>query len=139
MRLRRRRQAVDTGIYEDPVDGQYRFFGQAEKYAVGCLILYWREGTERSFVKAVTQLGSSRRVGDKFFGMAIQVGAEPITLTQLGMSAGDLDQFMDGFNRGELILPDRSTGSRSNRCRFGGTGYEPGSSGRSWVQVCEIG
>ena len=96
--------AVDTGIYEDPVDGQYRFFGTSGEICGWLNFKYRSEGREESFVKAVTQLGSSRGVGDKFFGMAIQVGAEPVTITQLGMLAGDLDQFMDGFNRGTYLL-----------------------------------
>ena len=96
--------AVDTGVYEDPVDRQFRFFGASGEIYGWLNFKYRSEGREESFVKAVTQVGSSRRVGDKFFGMAIQVGAEPITITQLGMLAGDLDQFMNGFNRGTYLL-----------------------------------
>jgi hypothetical protein len=95
---------ADTGIYEDPVDGQPRFYGVRGTGFGPLNFRYLNDGKEKSFVKEVVKLGGERRAGEKFFGMAVQVGLEPIVITQLGMIAGDFDQFENGFSRGTYRL-----------------------------------
>jgi hypothetical protein len=91
---------VDSSIYEDPVDAQPRFYGVRGEMSGPLNFKYLSGGGETSFIKSVTKLGGVRGVGQKFFGMALQVGAEPVTVTQVGMIAGDLEQFENGLNRG---------------------------------------
>ena len=87
---------IDTGIYQDPVDGAVRFYGvPGEEF--GPLNLKYQTGsTEESLVTKIVGLGGERKVRDDFFGMAVQV-EEPTTITQLG-------QFDPGKNRGVYTL-----------------------------------
>lgn len=87
---------LETGIYEDPVDGDFRFYGVPgqgfgplnEKYQLG--------GADESLVTQVVKVGAQRRVADQFFGMAIQLD-KPMVVTQLG-------QFDPGNNHGTYTL-----------------------------------
>jgi hypothetical protein len=86
----------ETGIYQDPVDGAYRFYGVPGE-SFGPLNLKYRAGSaEESLVTKVVKLGAERRVGDRFFGMAISLD-HPITVTEAG-------QYDPGNNRGNYAL-----------------------------------
>jgi hypothetical protein len=88
--------SLETGIYEDPVDGDFRFYGVPGQ-GFGPLNLKYqlREG-EESFVTQVVKLGAQRQAADQFFGMAIQLD-NPMIVTQLG-------QFDPGNNHGIYTL-----------------------------------
>ena len=78
---------ADTAIYEDRVDHEYRFYGVPGE-AFGPLNLqYASEGGPKSYVTSIAKLGHRQAVKDKFFGMAIQLGSEPLTITHLGQYA----------------------------------------------------
>ena len=95
---------VDSSIYEDPVDAQPRFYGVRGEMFGPLNFKYSSGDGETSFMESVTKLGGARGVGEKFFGMAMQVRKEPVIVTQVGMIAGDLDQFENGFNHGTYRL-----------------------------------
>ncbi|MGC2271175.1 MAG: hypothetical protein WA539_04280 [Candidatus Sulfotelmatobacter sp.] len=87
---------IETGIYEDPVDGTFRYYGVPGQ-EFGPLNVKYRSGAgDESLVTKIAKLGTDRPVADRFFGMAIQLN-EPLTVTQLG-------QFDPGNNRGTYGL-----------------------------------
>jgi hypothetical protein len=78
---------LDTGIYEDLVDHEYRYYGVPGEAYGPLNFKYASEGGPKSFVTFVEKLGRRQTVKDKFFGMAIQGGEEPLTITHLGQYA----------------------------------------------------
>ena len=89
----------DTGIYADPYDGGYRYYGvPGDMY--GPLNFRYRtpkaEG-EESWVTHLGKRGADRNVETQFFGMAFQTGHEAIEISALG-------QFDPGDNRGTYSL-----------------------------------
>lgn len=87
---------LETGIYEDPVDGAFRFYGVPGQGFGPLNVKYKLGGGEESLATKIVKLGAERRVADHFFGMALQLD-EPMTITQLG-------QFDPGNNRGTYAL-----------------------------------
>ena len=87
---------VDTGIYQDPIDGAYRFYGVPGQEFGPLNVKYQSGAGEDSLVTKVEKLGAERKVEDRFFGMALQLD-KPVTITQLG-------QFDPGNNRGTYSL-----------------------------------
>ena len=88
--------SIETGIYEDPVDGEFRFYGTPGQGFGPLNLKYQSGGGDESLVTKIVKLGAERRVASQFFGMAIQLD-EPATITQLG-------QFDPGNNRGTYTL-----------------------------------
>jgi hypothetical protein len=88
--------SLETGIYEDPVDGAFRYYGVPGQGFGPLNVRYQHGAHDESLVTKVVKLGADRRVADKFFGMAIQPD-ESMTVTQLG-------QFDPGKNRGVYTL-----------------------------------
>ena len=78
---------ADTGIYEDLVDHEYRFYGVPGEVYGPLNFKYSVNGETKSYVTSIEKVGGRRKVEGKFFGMAIQVGSEPITITHLGQYA----------------------------------------------------
>ncbi len=76
---------VATGIYEDPADGAYRYYGVPGQEFGPLNVKYQSAGSEQSLVTEVVKLGATRRSTENFFGMALQV-PEPMTVTQLGQA-----------------------------------------------------
>lgn len=88
--------SLETGIYEDPVDGGFRFYGVPGQ-GFGPLNVKYQSGTvDESLVTKIVKLGADRQVGDRSFGMALQLD-HPMTVTQLG-------QFDPGNNHGTYTL-----------------------------------
>ena len=89
----------DTGIYADPYDGGYRYYGvPGETYGpLNFLYRTTKSEKEESYVTRIEHQGADGRVGTEFFGMAFQAGAEPIEISALG-------QFDPGGNRGAYSL-----------------------------------
>jgi hypothetical protein len=78
---------ADTGIYEDLVDHEYRYYG-VPGHAYGPLnFKYATAGEQKSYITSIEKLGVQKPVKERFFGMAIQTGSEPITITHLGQYA----------------------------------------------------
>ncbi len=88
--------SLETGIYEDPVDGAPRFYGVPGQEFGPLDVKYQKGTTDESLVTNVVKRGAERRAQDHFFGMAIQVD-EPMTITQLG-------QFDTGHSQGTYTL-----------------------------------
>lgn len=88
--------SLETGVYEDPADGDFRYYG-VRGQAFGPLNVRYQHGAhDESLVTKIVKLGAARRVDNKLFGMAIQLD-EPMTVTQLG-------QFDPGNNRGVYAI-----------------------------------
>jgi len=88
--------SLETGIYEDPVDGASRYYGVPGQGFGPLNVKYQFRGGDESLVTGIVKLGAERKVSDQFFGMAIQLD-EPMMITQLG-------QFDPGNNRGTYTL-----------------------------------
>ena len=88
--------SLETGIYEDPVDGAFRFYGVHGQGFGPLNVRYQLGAADESLVTKIVKLGVERRVADQFFGIAIQLD-KPMTVTQLG-------QFDPGNNRGTYTL-----------------------------------
>jgi len=88
--------SLETGVYEDPVDGAVRFYGVPGQGFGPLNVRYQKSGRDQTLITKIVKLGAERRVADQFFGMAIQLD-EPMTVTQLG-------QFDPGKNRGTYTL-----------------------------------
>jgi len=87
----------DTGIYADPIDNDYRYYGvPGEIYGPVNFRYQGRKG-EESYVTHVAKHGVSNQVDTRFFGMAFQIGESPITISELG-------QYDPGGNRGVYSL-----------------------------------
>ncbi len=87
---------LDTGIYEDPFDGGYGFYGVPGEVFGPLNVKYEAQSSEQSFVTKIDKVGAERQASDRFFGMAIQVD-QPMTITELG-------QFDPGANAGTYTL-----------------------------------
>jgi hypothetical protein len=87
---------LETGIYEDPIDGAFRFYGVPGQ-GFGPLNVKYHIGTgDEPLVTEIVKLGAERRVSGQFFGMAIQLD-HPVIVTELG-------QFDAANNRGTYTL-----------------------------------
>ena len=75
---------ADTGIYEDLVDHEYRYYGVPGEAYGPLNFKYATAGEQKSYITSVEKLGGQKPVKERFFGMAIQTGSEPITITHLG-------------------------------------------------------
>jgi hypothetical protein len=80
---------VDGGIYEDLVDHEYRYYGVPGEAYGPLNFKYVTAGEQKSYLTSVEKLGGQKPVKEKFFGMAIQPGMEPIMITHLGEYAQD--------------------------------------------------
>ena len=89
--------AIDTGIYQDPTDGGIRYYGVTGEAFGPMNFKYEAAGGELSFVTAINKAGGRRKVNERSFGMAIQSGQAPVTITKIG-------QFQDGKNIGRYKL-----------------------------------
>jgi hypothetical protein len=76
---------IDTGIYEDPIDGEYRYYGATGEVYGPINFKFQRAGTEASYVKEIVKRGAVEPVSNRLFGMAIQPSSEPLVITQLGL------------------------------------------------------
>lgn len=78
---------ADTGVYEDLVDHQYRYYGVPGEIYGPLNFKYANGEGVASYITSIWKLGSQQKVNDRFFGMAIQMGGRPITITHLGQYA----------------------------------------------------
>jgi hypothetical protein len=88
--------SIETGIYEDPVDGAYRYYGVPAEGFGPLNVKYQVGSANESLVTTIVKLGAERPVADRFFGMALQLD-KPMTVTELG-------QFDPGNNHGTYTL-----------------------------------
>lgn len=88
--------SLETGIYEDPLDGAFRYYGVPGQGFGPLNVKYQLGGHDESLVTKIAKLGADLRVTDRFFGMALQLDA-PMTVAQLG-------QFDPGNNHGTYTL-----------------------------------
>ena len=62
--------SLETGIYEDPVDGAFRFYGVPGQGFGPLNVKYQLGEGDESLVTKIVKLGAERRVANQFFGMA---------------------------------------------------------------------
>jgi hypothetical protein len=87
----------DTGIYSDPIDQEFRYYGVPGECYGPLNFRYATHEGEQSYVTRIVKPGVSNPVGTQFFGMAFQAGGEALTVTELG-------QFDPGNNRGVYLI-----------------------------------
>jgi hypothetical protein len=88
--------SLETGIYEDPADGAFRFYGVPGQEFGPLNVKYQARIGEESLVTNVVKVGAERQMAGSFLGMALQLD-KPMTITQLG-------QFDPGNNHGTYTL-----------------------------------
>ena len=93
--------SLNTGIYEDPVDGAFRYYGVPGQEFGPLNVKYQKVGNEagvsdESLVTKIARFGADELVADRYFGMELELD-RPMTVTQLG-------QFDPGNNRGTYTL-----------------------------------
>jgi hypothetical protein len=88
--------SLESGIYEDPVDGAFRYYGVPGEGFGPLNVKYQLNSGDVSLVTKIGKFGAERRVANNFFGMALQLD-QPLTITQLG-------QIDPGNNRGTYTL-----------------------------------
>jgi hypothetical protein len=88
--------SLDSGIYEDPVDGAYRYYGVPGEVFGPLNVKYQSPTGEKSFVTEIAKIGAERRATSHSFGMAMQI-SRPMTVTELG-------QYDPGGNAGAYTL-----------------------------------
>ncbi len=87
---------LETGVYQDPVDGMARYYGVPGQAFGPLNIKYQVDGADKSLVTKVVKRGAEQRVQDRFFGMSLQ-NDKPMMVTAIG-------QFDPGTNRGTYSL-----------------------------------
>ena len=87
---------LETGIYEDPVDGAFRYYGVPGQGFGPLNVAYQSSAGDESLVTKIVKIGAERRMTSRFFGMELQLD-KPMTVTQLG-------QFDPGNNQGTYTL-----------------------------------
>ena len=88
--------SIESGVYEDPVDGLPRYYGVDNQQFGPLNLKYQVTDGDWPLVSKIERHGVRRVVTKKFFGMALQVSS-PMTITALG-------QFDPGNNRGRYRL-----------------------------------
>jgi hypothetical protein len=88
--------SLETGIYEDPVDGAFRFYGVPGQGFGPLNVKYQLGAGDESLVTKIVKIGAERRVANQFFGLELRLD-EPMTVTELG-------QFDPGNNHGTYTL-----------------------------------
>jgi hypothetical protein len=88
--------SIETGIYEDPVDGAFRYYGVPAEGFGPLNVKYQAGSSNESLITKIVRQGAERRMTDRFFGVALQLD-KPMTVTELG-------QFDPGNNHGTYTL-----------------------------------
>jgi hypothetical protein len=74
----------DTGIYADPIDNEYRYYGVPGETYGPLNFRYLGHKGEESYVTQIGKHGAVRPVSSDYFGMAFQIGDEPLIISELG-------------------------------------------------------
>ena len=74
----------DTGIYADPIDNEYRYYGVPGEVYGPLNFRYLGHSREESYVTQIGKHGTVRPVNSDYFGMAFQIGEGPLTISELG-------------------------------------------------------
>lgn len=95
----------DTGIYADPIDNEYRYYGVPGETYGPVNFRYQGQSGERAFVTEIGQHGTLRKVDTEFFGLAFQLGDEPLIISELGQyDPGGRNGFSENSNQGTYSL-----------------------------------
>jgi hypothetical protein len=77
--------AIETGVYQDQIDGEYRFYGSGDEVFGPVNFKYQAAAGEASFATGFAKSGLIRPATERFFGMAIRPAKEPLVITELGL------------------------------------------------------
>jgi hypothetical protein len=95
----------DTGIYADPIDNEYRYYGVPGETYGPVNFRYQGQHGEQSFVTEMGKHSALRKVDRNFFGLAFQVGEEPLIISELGQcDPGGRNGFSKNSNQGTYSL-----------------------------------
>ncbi len=92
----------DTGIYADPIDDEYRYYGVPGEVYGPLNFRYQGRAGEESYITQIGKHGNVRDVSSAYFGMSFQVGEQPIVITELGQY--DADGFSGNHGVYSLML-----------------------------------
>jgi hypothetical protein len=87
---------IETGIYEDPIDGAHRYFGSGNEVYGPLNFKYQAATGETSFATGIAKAGMVRPATNRFFGMAIQPAGEPLVITELGLISRIRHEYVQG-------------------------------------------
>lgn len=76
--------AADAGIYADPIDNDQRYYGVPGEVYGPLNFRYRSASSEGTYITQIVKHGALKEVKSGFFGMAFQMGKEPITISELG-------------------------------------------------------
>ncbi len=89
---------IETGIYQDPIDGEYRYYGSGAEVFGPVNFKYRTASGEESYAAGIAKTGIVRPATDRFFGMAIQPAKEPLVVTELGLIGRTRNEWAGGAN-----------------------------------------
>jgi hypothetical protein len=89
---------IETGIYQDPIDGEYRYYGFGNEVYGPVNFRYQDAAGTASFATGITKAGAVRPATDRFFGVAIQPATAPLVITELGLIGRTRDEWEGGAN-----------------------------------------
>jgi hypothetical protein len=76
--------SLDTGIYADPIDHDYRYYGVPGEVFGPLSFRYQTPQGNHPFVTQIAKRGVARHMNQRFFGISFQTGAEPLDILELG-------------------------------------------------------
>jgi hypothetical protein len=76
---------MESGIYQDPTDGEYRYYGNGNEVFGPVNFKYQTTTGEASYATGIAKTGQVKPATDRFFGLAIQPAKEPLVITGLGL------------------------------------------------------
>jgi len=75
---------ADTGIYTDPIDHEYRYYGVPGEMYGPLNFRYKSASGDSAYVTQIVKHGVRREMIAAAFGIAFQMGDEPLTISELG-------------------------------------------------------
>jgi hypothetical protein len=96
---------IETGIYQDPIDGEYRYYGSGNEVYGPVNFKYQTATGEASYATGIAKPGAVQPATERFFGMAIQPTKEPLVITELGLIGRTRNEWEKGAdNTGKYRL-----------------------------------
>lgn len=87
---------IETGIYQDPIDGAPRYYGSGNEVYGPLNFKYQAATGDTSYATGIAKPGVVRPATDRFFGMAIQPAGEPLVITELGLISRIRHEYVQG-------------------------------------------
>jgi len=97
--------AIESGAYQDPIDGESRYYGFGDEIFGPVNFRYASAGGETSFVTGIAKAGAVRPATGRGFGLAVRPGTAGLVITELGLISRTRDEWRGGAqNSGKYRL-----------------------------------